>query len=398
MKYNVILTAAGLSQRFGINNKLFEPCGSSVVIIEAIKPFLEFEEVSKVIVAIHPSFSDEFLNLLELYKLHEDKRIKLTIGGDTRTATVKKALSALEDDCDFVLVHDAARPFVSHSLIARVMEGAKETGVCQPLLDMTDSIVSVKDGVVTPRSRSEIKRVQTPICAERKRIVSAYAKCKKTFHDDISVLQNYAKGDVTIVEGEKRNIKITYQEDLSQNPFEFSHDTTTPPMKNWKIADSVMSRSGVGYDIHRLQNGDGIKLLGVKIDCPFSFVAHSDGDVPVHALMDAILSAIGEPDIGHLFPVNDPKYDGADSMELLAQVLERAYNKDFIVRNVSVCIIAEKPMIAPHIPAMKQTLSTALSLPIDHIGISATTNEQVGALGNSQAIASFASVLLSKTV
>lgn len=398
MKYNVILTAAGLSQRFGVSNKLFEPCGSSVVIIEAIKPFLTFEEVSKVIVAIHPSFSDEFLNLLELYKLHEDKRIKITRGGDSRTQTVKKALGAIEDDCDFVLIHDAARPFVSKELIARVMEGAKEKGVAQPLLDMTDSIVQVKDGEITPRSRSEIKRVQTPICAERKRLVAAYNKCKKDFHDDIAVLQTYGKGEVAIVEGEKRNIKITYQEDLSQNPFEFSQQMGSGPIKNWRIADSVMSRSGVGYDIHRLQVGEGIKLLGVKIDCPFSFVAHSDGDVPVHAIMDAILSAIGEPDIGHLFPVNDPKYDGADSMDLLAQVLARAYNKDYIVRNVSVCIIAEKPMIAPHIPAMKQNLSTALSLPIDNIGISATTNEQVGALGNSQAIAAFASVLLSKTV
>ncbi|MBR4800268.1 MAG: 2-C-methyl-D-erythritol 2,4-cyclodiphosphate synthase [Clostridia bacterium] len=398
MKYNVILTAAGLSQRFGVNNKLLEQCGSSVVIIEAIKPFLEFEEVSKVIVAIHPSFSDEFLNLLELYKLDEDKRIKITRGGDSRTQTVKKALPALEDDCDYVLIHDAARPFVSKELIARVMEGAKEAGVCQPLIDMTDSIVQVKDGELTPKSRSEIKRVQTPICAETGRLLAAYKKCKKDFHDDIAVLQTYAKGPVKIVEGEKRNIKITFKEDLTTNPFVFSHDMHVNPTKNWQIADTIMSRTGVGYDIHRLQNGEGIKLLGVKIDCPFSFVAHSDGDVPVHAIMDAILSAIGDPDIGHLFPVNDPKFDGADSMELLAQVLARAYNKDFIVRNVSVCIIAEKPMIAPHIPAMKQTLSAALSLPVDHIGISATTNEQVGALGNSQAIAAFASVLLSKTV
>ncbi len=398
MKYNVILASGGLSQRFGTQNKLFEPCGSSVVIIEAIKPFLEIEEVSKVIVAIHPSFSDEFLNMLELYRLDEDKRIKLTTGGATRTETVKKSLSAVEDDCDFVIIHDAARPFVSKELILKVMDGAKEAGVSLPLLSITDALVSVKGGEVVPKDRNDFRRVQTPICAERKRLLQAYSKCKKPFHDDISVLQTYAKGAVKAVEGDKRNIKITYQEDLSHNPFEFSHDYTANPTKNWRIADAIMSRSGVGYDIHRLQNGEGIKLCGVMIDCPFSFVAHSDGDVPVHALMDAILSAIGEPDIGHLFPVNDPKYDGADSLDLLAQVLARAYQKDYIVRNVSVCIIAERPMIAPHIDAMKHTLSTALSLPLDHIGISATTNEQVGALGNSQAIAAFASVLLSKTV
>lgn len=398
MKYNVIITAAGTSQRYGVNNKLFEPCGSTRVIIEAIKPFLEFDEVSKVIVAIHPSFSDEFLNLLELYKLHEDKRIKLQVGGDTRTKTVKHALAALEDDCDYVLIHDAARPFVTKTLIEKVMEGAKEAGVALPLLAITDSIVSVKNGDLSPKDRNEFKRVQTPVCVEKSRLLAAYTKCKKDFYDDITVLQTYAKGEVKVVDGDKRNIKITYKDDLAPVPLEFSHDYGANPTKNWKIEDALVSRTGVGYDIHRLQVGEGIKLLGVKIECPFSFVAHSDGDVPVHAIMDAILSAIGEPDIGHLFPVNDPQYDGADSMDLLAQVLERAYNKEFIVRNVSVCIIAEKPMIAPHIEAMKRNLSEALSLPVDHIGISATTNEQVGALGNSQAIASFASVLLSKTV
>ena len=398
MKYNVIITAAGTSQRYGVDNKLFEPCGSSRVIIEAIKPFLEFSEVTKVIVAIHPSFSDEFLNLLELYKLHEDKRIKLQVGGDTRTKTVKNALVALEDDCDYVLIHDAARPFVSKELIEKVMEGAKEAGVSLPLLPINDSIVYVKGDDIAPKDRADFKRVQTPVCAEKSRLLAAYAKCKKSFYDDITVLQTYAKGAVKAVDGDRRNTKITYKDDLAPVPLEFSHDYGANPTKNWQIDDMLVSRSGVGYDIHRLQAGDGIKLLGVKIDCPFAFVAHSDGDVPVHAIMDAILSAIGEPDIGHLFPVNDPKYDGADSMELLSQVIARAYKKEYIVRNVSVCIIAEKPMIAPHIDAMKQVLSTALSLPVDHIGISATTNEQVGALGNSQAIAAFASVLLSKTV
>ena len=209
MKYNVILTAAGSSQRYGVNNKLFEPCGSTRVIIEAIKPFLEFEDVTKVIVAIHPSFSDEFLNLLELYKLHEDKRIKLQVGGETRTKTVKHALAAIEDDCDYVLIHDAARPFVTKTLIEKVIEGAKEAGAALPLLSITDSIVHVKGDDLTPKDRNEFKRVQTPICVETSRLLSAYGKCKKDFLDDITVLQTYAKGPVKIIDGDKRNIKIT---------------------------------------------------------------------------------------------------------------------------------------------------------------------------------------------
>lgn len=369
MKINLIIPAGGVSQRFGAENKLFAPCGASCVIVEAIKPFLQFEQISKIIVAIHPSYSDEFLNALDFAKLQDEDRIKLTVGGDTRTQTVKNALRAIEDDCDYVIIHDGARPFVSETLISQVIDGAVECGVSLPLLDMTDAIVNVSDGV-RPADRKDYKRVQTPICAQRDRIVKAYSQCKTAFYDDVSVIQTYDFGKIKVVKGDEKNIKITTPYDLK-----------TP-------------LCGIGYDIHRFKAGNGIKLLGTFIPCEFSFVAHSDGDVAIHAIMDAILTATGEKDIGHLFPVDDKKYDGADSAKLLREVLERTKNKGYLVQNVSVAVIAEKPMLAFYIDAMRNNMSALLGIPAQRIGISATTNEGVGDLGDCKSIACFATVLL----
>ena len=136
------------------------------------------------------------------------------------------------------------------------------------------------------------------------------------------------------------------------------------------------------------------KLLGERIPRPFSFVAHSDGDVAVHAVMDAILSALGEKDIGHLYPVDDPTYDGADSLKLLKGELKIMHEKGRSVASLSVCIIAEKPVIAPHIDRMRTRMAQALSLPSDKIGITATTNEKVGDIGHGEAVAACAYVLL----
>ena len=154
--------------------------------------------------------------------------------------------------------------------------------------------------------------------------------------------------------------------------------------------------TGCGYDIHRLTEGDGLKLLGVSVPCEYGFVAHSDGDVPIHALMDAILSALGQKDIGHLFPVDDPRYDNADSIELLLRVLSIAREQGYAVHNMAVSIIAERPMLSPYIEKMQHAMSNLLGIPSERVGVSATTNEKVGDIGNGQAIAAYATVLLKR--
>ena len=368
---NVVIAAGGSGLRYGKENKLLEPCGSSCVLVEAVKPFLAFPEVKRVIIAVDSDSADEFLVRLATAHLDEDRRITLTRGGASRTKTVRFGLNALDEECDLVLIHDGARPFVSHALIERVIEGTKRDGACIPALPFTDNIMLVTGGDPTPLDRTDYRRVQTPAGFERTRIERAYELCEEDCLDDFTVLHRYApEGKVGVTEGDAKNVKITVKDDLKT------------------------SLVGFGYDIHRLTEGKGVKLLGERIPCPYSFVAHSDGDAAVHAVMDAILSALGEKDIGHLYPVDDPKYDGADSLKLLKGVLKIMHEKGRSVASLSVCIIAEKPVIAPHIDRMRTRMAQALSLPSDKIGITATTNEKVGDIGHGEAVAACAYVLL----
>ncbi len=371
MKLNVIVAAGGSSQRYGATNKLFSRTGASTVVVEAIKPFLSVKDVGRVVVGIETSFADELLAALDRAGLAEDRRIVLSPGGSSRTFTIKGAMSALQQDADFVLIHDGARPYISLELVEKVVEAAKETGVALPLLKLSDSIVRLS-GAVEPLDREDFRLVQTPVCVRRDIFETAYKNAKTSFYDDISAIKNAGFDNIAYVDGDPANVKITYPCDLH----------------------SPAPLVGCGYDIHRTAKGKEIRLNGVSIPCDLSLVAHSDGDVPVHAIMDAILSALGERDIGHLFPVDDPRFDGADSMQLLSIVVRIAASHGYAVQNVSVAIIAREPLLSPYISDMKTSLSNALNLPKSRVGVSATTNEDVGDLGAGKAIAAYATVSL----
>lgn len=369
MNVNVIIAAAGTSTRYGVENKLFAKCGSTCVLLEAIKPFLAFQAVKKVVVSTDSSYFDELTGALSISHLDEDGRIKLSIGGKSRTETVRNALSSLSDDCDVVLVHDGARPFVTENLIEKILSEVRIGNAVVPLVKLTDNIAGVADGVLS-LDRENYRGIQTPMAFDRKVFERAYSAVQGDYLDDLAVVQKYSPCPVVAVDGEKSNIKITTKEDLK-----------TPLV-------------GCGYDIHRLEKGNGVRLLGTDIPCPYSLVAHSDGDVPIHAIMDAILSAIGEKDIGHLFPVDDERFDDADSMELLSTVMEICHAKGYAVTNATVAIIAEKPMLAPYIDEMRARVASALAITVDKVGVTATTNEKVGDIGDGNAIAAYATVLL----
>ncbi len=369
MNVNVIIAAAGTSQRYGAENKLFAKCNSTCVLLEAVKPFLAFQAVKKVVISTDSSYFDEIMGWLSVTHLDEDDRITLSIGGKCRTETVKNALSSLTDDCDVVLVHDGARPFVTENLIGKVLAEVRAGNAVVPLVKLTDNIAGIENGVVS-LNRDNFRGIQTPMAFDRDIFEKAYRDADGEYLDDLAVVQKYSPCPVAMVEGEKSNYKITTKDDLK------------------------IPLVGCGYDIHRLEKGKGIRLLGVYIPCPYSFVAHSDGDVPVHAIMDAILSALGKKDIGHYFPVDDEKYDGADSMQLLDEVKSIAESAGCGVSNVSVAIIAEKPILAPYIDEMRARVAGALDITADKVGITATTNEKVGDIGDGNAIAAYATILL----
>lgn len=367
---NVIIAAAGESQRYGKENKLFARCGMGCVLTEAITPFLAFKEVTKVIVATHNSYFDELASWLSILHLDEDNRITFAIGGDSRTETVKNAMRSLTDDCTHVLVHDGARPFVSGELIGRILCGLDTHKVAVPLVPLVDNIALVTDGVKSI-DRNHYRAIQTPMGFERGVFEAGYSVATTSALDDLATIQAIYHGKIAHVEGDRSNRKITHKGDV------------------------VMNRVGSGYDVHRTDKGDFVTLCGVKIPCSFSLVAHSDGDVPVHAVMDAILSALGDKDIGHHFPVDDPRYDNADSMELLDKVMDICRGKGYKVDNATVTVIAESPKLAPYINEMRARLSVRLGVSDECVGVSATTNEQVGEIGAGNAIGAYATVLLS---
>ncbi len=368
MKINVIITAGGGSVRFGEGDKLYMPLGATCVVLEATLPFLGIEGVSRVIIAAKDARA--LGDSMKRYGV-SDGRIVVSPCGTTRTKTVKAALEYVEEDADYILIHDGARSFVTADLIRKVIDGAS-CGACVPLVPLIDSLVRT-DGDITPCDRANFRGVQTPFSARRDWMIEAY-KTENDFYDDVSALKTLDCVKINHIDGDPANRKITYACDL----------------------DGRDMLTGIGYDIHRLTDGDGLPLCGVKVPCDFAFVAHSDGDVPIHALMDAMLSAMGEKDIGWRFPTDDPAYDDIDSTELLENVLAETRDRGLCVHNAAIAIIAEKPRLAPYIDRMQLSLSRLLALSPDRIGVTVTTNEGVGELGACKAIAAYASVTLAR--
>lgn len=355
MNYAVIL-CAGVSQRFG-KDKLFATLQGKPLIAKTVGAFLSCFD--KVLLVGNDS------NISTLKDIFGDSA-EYCLGGSTRTASVRNALAHI-NECDFVAIHDGARPFVSEQLINRLLKEAEKEGNAIPALSPTDAIC---DSTGKQLDRSKLFSLQTPQVFSFGKIVTAYSQAESDYYDDSTIY--YAKyGSINIVEGERTNIKVTYESDL-------------PTQK-----------IGYGYDIHRTCKNRKLYLGGVQIDCGFGLDGHSDADVVLHSVMDALLSSVSLADIGHYFPVNDDKYKDADSKKLLAKVVNVLAEQNAHTLNVSIAIVAEQPKISPYLMQMKQTIASILNVETKDVGISATTAESVGEIGKGEAIASRCVALVS---
>lgn len=362
--FDVIIAAGGQSTRMGGGkNKLLMQTRGKTVLEGAVLPFLEVDGLNKIIIALPQNLMDDASPLFS----HLDC-VNIVCGGTSRTRTVKAALAYVT--APYVLVHDGARPYVTPDIIARVLDGAQKHGAAVPVIPVEDTVAFTADGF-EPVSRASFSAVQTPQGFDSAALKKAYSKLTADYTDDSSVYKLYA-GEVSTVEGAKYNKKITTFEDLSE----------------------CLSLCGAGYDIHTFKSGNSLKLGGAEIPFDNGVTAHSDGDVLLHALMDAILAAVGARDIGYYFPNSDKEYKNADSAQLLKQVLQIARERGFEPCNMTAEIIAERPKIAPYISEIRASLSKLLDLPASKIGISATTNEKVGDIGNGQAIAALCYVYM----
>ena len=369
-----IVCAAGRGERAGFGkNKLLVPFGGSTALEKSVAAF-DLPAVSKILVTASAEDFGEISKLCARFP-----RTRAVRGGETRFLSVLSALR--EAKSEIALVHDGARPFVRHETVEGCISSVLRfgSGVCAvPSVDT----VALSDGngyiaSVPPRQRAFA--LQTPQGFRTAELLSAYEaaaaqKQSAAYTDDSSVYAAFV-APPRLCAGSRDNIKLTFSEDFSP---------PAPP-----------ARVGLGIDTHAFGKAQNFILLaGVKIPSESGLVAHSDGDVLAHAVMDAMLSAAGLKDIGHYFPDTDEKWAGADSMQMLSEVRKKVEAEGFAAENLSVAVQAEKPRLKNYIDAMKRALSAALGVGENAVGISAGTNEGLGDIGRGKGICVRACVLL----
>ncbi|MBE7088138.1 MAG: 2-C-methyl-D-erythritol 4-phosphate cytidylyltransferase [Clostridiales bacterium] len=358
-----IICAAGKGERAGFNkNKVLAPLFGEPVLYLTLKKF-NIEYIDEIIVTCSPQ------DMTEISAICKPFNAKVVLGGATRTESVFCALK--EALGDIVLIHDGARPFVSEKIILDCIKSVKAHGsgiCCTPL---TDTAIISNSGKTVDKAvdRSTLFAVQTPQGFLTKDIIRAHTMAQLsglTFTDDSAIYSKYI-APARLFEGESANKKLTFKNDFY----------TLPPLN---ISGDI--KIGYGVDTHAFGSENNfVTLCGEKIECDNGLIAHSDGDVAVHAVMDAILSGAGLKDIGHYFPDTDEKFKGASSLKMLEKVVELALDKGYCVGNLSLTIQAEKPRLAKHIDKMVKNLATVLQIEDKNITVSAGTCEGLGFVG-----------------
>ncbi len=304
-------------------------------------------------------------------------------GGATRQDSVRAGLEALAERApDRVLIHDAARPHLPREVIARLLSALEEHPGAIPVLPVVDSLaVAGEGGVMAGKAtREALRRVQTPQAFRYPAILAAHRGWEGPTDagDDAQVL-TASKGSVALVDGDERLKKITFAEDLM--------DQTALPA----------FRIGQGFDVHRLEEGEELWLGGVQIPHDKGLAGHSDADVALHAITDAVLGAVGEGDIGTHFPPSDPQWRGARSGQFLEHAVGLARGAGYAIANVDLTLICEAPKIGPHRPAMRAEVARLMGLAESAVSIKATTTEKLGFTGRGEGIAAQAIVLVTRT-
>jgi 2-C-methyl-D-erythritol 4-phosphate cytidylyltransferase/2-C-methyl-D-erythritol 2,4-cyclodiphosphate synthase len=380
----VIIPAAGFGSRMRTARpKQFLELAGMPVLARTLLVFLAHPAVSAV-VAVLPPEQFKFGQELICPFLNPAQREKFfcMIGGETRQASVRNGLQALPASVGRILVHDAARPLVSAAIIDRCVAGMEAHGAVIAAVPVNDTIKEVGDDLVSRTvDRSRLWQAQTPQAMRRELLEQAYqqAEADGFLGTDEASLLEHAGIPVAVVMGGEANIKITRPDDL-RIAAGLLHDK-----------EHIM-RIGQGFDAHRLAAGRKLILGGVEIPHHLGLQGHSDADVLVHALMDAILGALGEGDIGRHFPDTDERYRGADSLVLLARVMDLVRQRKMRIINADITVICQQPKLAPHIPAMQAKVNAVCGA--EQLNIKATTTEKMGYTGRGEGISAQAAALL----
>jgi 2-C-methyl-D-erythritol 4-phosphate cytidylyltransferase/2-C-methyl-D-erythritol 2,4-cyclodiphosphate synthase len=366
-----LIVASGRGERFGAERpKQYQQLAGRPVLRHCLERFRSHPRVRAVRAVIHPrdrALYDAAARGLELLEPAE--------GGPTRQESVRLGLESLgAAPPDLVLIHDGVRPLIDAALIDRVLDGLAEHAAVLPALPVTDSLKSVGAGsVLGTVERQGLYRAQTPQGFVYERILAAHrAAAGAELTDDTAVAEALGLA-IAVVAGDEVNLKITDPADLAR--------------AERLLGGTLQPRTGLGFDVHRLAPGAGLVLLGVRLPEPLRLIGHSDADVGLHAITDALLGALGAGDIGSHFPPSDPRWAGADSALFLGharQLIDAAGGR---IEHVDVTLICERPKIGPHRPAMVARLAELLALPPARVSIKATTTERLGFIGRGEGIA-----------
>jgi 2-C-methyl-D-erythritol 4-phosphate cytidylyltransferase/2-C-methyl-D-erythritol 2,4-cyclodiphosphate synthase len=383
MKVAAIIPAAGLGTRAGPGlPKQYRKLSGFPVLRRSLELF-EASEVEAVQPVIHPDHAEDFRSASAGLR----KCLAPANGGGTRQQSVFAGLEALSKlKPEIVLVHDAARPLATPALIARAIVAARESGAAVPALPVTDTVkrVDAQGRVLDTLRREELCTVQTPQAFSFEKLLAAHRKARETgrndFPDDAS-LAEWAGMSVVTFAGERGNIKITSPEDFLRAAGD-------------ELPARPDIRTGTGYDVHAFGPGDHVMLGGVKIPHSKGVVGHSDADVVLHALTDAVLGAVGEGDIGLHFPPSDAKWKGASSHQFLVHAISYVSSHGGIIANLDTTVLCEAPKIGPHRNAMRTRIAEIAGIDPARVNVKATTTEGLGFIGRAEGIAAMASATI----
>lgn len=378
-----ILVAAGRGLRAGTGGpKQYRAIGGRTVIHRALAAFSEHPDVAVVQPVVNPDDIDVF-NAAVSGLRHEVP----AHGGATRQASVLAGLEALVPHRpDIVLIHDAARPFVTSAVISRAIQAAGKTGAAIPVVPVTDTIkeVTASGDIIATPERAKLRIAQTPQTFKFEVILEAHRRAARDglteFTDDAAIAE-WAGLTVATFEGDVANMKLTTPEDFVREEARLAA----------QLGDI---RTGTGYDVHAFGEGDHVWLCGLRVPHSKGFLAHSDGDVGLHALVDAILGALADGDIGSHFPPSDMKWKGASSDQFLKYAIERVTARGGRVANLEVTMICERPKIGPLRDQMRARIAEISGVDISRIAVKATTSERLGFTGREEGIAATASATI----
>jgi len=384
MHVTAIIAAGGRGQRFGGRLlKQLVTVGGRSVLERSVTLFVTHPEIDEVIVTL-PA---ELVTDLPVCLRGGSKAVSVVTGGNRRQDSVTNGFNAASDRTDVIVIHDAARPFATASLVSRTIAAAVESGAAVAALAAQDTVKRGGPFVLETLAREQIYLAQTPQAFRRDVLRDALALATTGVEvTDEATLAERAGHSVRIVEGERTNMKITTPEDL---------------LMAEAIAGSVAPAGGIhvgtGYDLHRLVEGRPLIIGGVAIPSDRGALGYSDADVVCHAVTDAILGAASLGDIGRHFPDTDPRWKDASSIDLLVRAAALVRAHGFAVNNVDVTVILERPKIKDHIDAMRSALGAALGVQSDRVSIKGKTNEGVDAVGRGEAIVAHAVALLTNS-